>query len=219
MINNYDIIRGFVKEEDIEKVLDEFATKSAFELDIADKKAVKTLERRLKQQIYFKLSLIFKRQIQLNSNEAIAFYNANIDVLKERINLLYHIIEKINCEMNLIFIPDKLTIASYLRISADTFISMLEDATVLPETQQLFRELNEYILSMTQAGLENGVLNNYAWHRLQLKGKFGGQDIEIRKESETQKAILITSDIQRKLASDYDFTALLENKTEEKKEG
>ena len=219
MLNNFDIGRGFVKQEDIKQVLDIFKVKAELKRDLASKSELARLEKELRNQLYFKLKIIFQRQIILEFKEAIQYYNANTDALYEKINYLYDIIDYINDDMNIVFIPDKLLVASYLRVNAQVFDMLMNDAQVEPNVQEAFKNLNEFIMAITQAGLENGVLNGYSWSRLQLKARFGGNEIEMHNmRSETTPLIITSNDIQRKLASDYDFTKLIADTTKDSKE-
>ena len=100
------------------------------------------------------------------------------------------------------------------------FDFLLTDATVDEEIHKEFNGLNEFILSLTQIGLETGALNSYAWYRLQLKNKFGGHEVAKPETTDNKQTFVITGDIQRKLANDYDFTKMLEsNDNKNKQEG
>lgn len=220
MLNNFDISRGFVNKEDIDKILSQFNEHAEVERMGCSLQAKKHIEKELRNQISLKLKIVFSRQLVLSFQEAFQFYNSNELTLQERVNLLYDIVEKINTEMNLTYIPDKLTIASYFRVSVETFEKLMDDAQVLPNIQVIFQNINEFILSIAQIGLENGVLNSYTWNRLHLKSKFGGHEIETHKEETTPKVLIASTDIQRKLANDYDFSKMLNNSdSENKKEG
>ena len=132
-------------------------------------------------------------------------------MLNEQIDLLYFIIDQVNTLMGITYIPDKLTVCSFLRINAETFDFMQTDATIEPGVQEIFNNLNEFLLSLTQMGLESGSLNRYAWERLQLKNKYGGHGIEKKVNTESQTTLIVSTDIQRKLSSDYDFSKMIES--------
>lgn len=207
-MKDVDITRSFIKEEDITKIINDFNNSRALELVDLPAMALGTFEKKSRLKISLKLKIAFQRQVQLDFDEAYKYYGANISILNERILLLYDIIDKLN-EIGVAYIPDKLTVCSYMRVSADTFDKLLTDAQVDTECQKGFNELNEFILSSTQIGLESGMLNNYAYHRLRLKAKFGGQEIEEHETKKEATPIVINAQIKRKLASDYDFNKLI----------
>ena len=221
MLNNFDIERGFISEDDIQKLLYDFKNR----MDIVDSgdyddKVRMKLFKGVNQVCATRLRIAFQRQIQLDFKEASTYYNAHIEKLRERIDLFYRIIDELN-DIGITYIPDKLTLGAYLRVGAETFDYMLNDAQVEVEVQKLFRELNEFVLSLTQIGLETGALNSYAWNRLQLKSKFGGHEIARPESEKKEQTIIVSGDIQRKLASDYDFTKLIaeSESNKDKKEG
>lgn len=220
MLNNFDISRGFIKQEDIETMLAQYSEHADVERMGCIPANLKNVEKNLRVQLALKLKIAFQRQIVLDFQEAYQYYNANIMELQDRANLLYDIIEDVNGKLNITYIPDKLTIASYFRVSAETFDKLLDDVQVDPKVQQIFQNVNEFILSIAQIGLENGVLGSYTWNRLRLKSEFGGHEIEMHKGDSTPQVLIASTDIQRKLASDYDFTKMIEQtKEEDNKEG
>lgn len=220
-MNNFDIARGFLNRADIEKLLGEIKVKKQIDFEvIGEGKLYIAKQKEYKQKIALKLKLIFQRQIQLDFKEAINYYNSNIESLKERLLLLYDIIDYVNYDIDIPYYPDKLTIASYFRVNADVFDALQNDAQVEIEVQKIFQEVNEFILSSTLIGLESGALNGYSYNRLKLKSRFGGNQIEEHKTESGNTTLIVSSDIQRKLATDYDFTKMLDNKkSEENKEG
>lgn len=220
MLNNYDIDRSFLKKEDIDNLLNDFKNRVDVtnELDITGKVRTKLI-RGISQVVATRLRIAFQRQIQLDQKEALNYYNAHISTLRERISLYYYILDYIN-DIGITYIPDKLTTGSFFRLSADVFDFMLKDAQVDEEVQKEFNGVNEFILSLTQIGLETGALNSYAWYRLQLKNKFGGHEVAKPETTDNKPTFVITGDIQRKLANDYDFTKMLEsNDNKDKQEG
>lgn len=218
-LSNFDILRGFVSKEDIDKILSQFNEHVEIERLGCKPQALNRVNKELKTQIALKLKIIFQRQIALSFQEAFQFYNSNPLILQERLDILYDIIEKVNTEINVTYIPDKLTVASFFRVNAETFDKLMNDAQVDPSVQSAFINVNEFILSTAQIGLETGALNSYTWNRLQLKNKYGGHEIEIHKGESAPQVLIASTDIQRKLASDYDFTKLLGEKEETKEEG
>lgn len=216
MLNNYDIERGFLKKEDIDKLLYDFKTRVSIMEDMQlDSKARIKMIKGINQTVATRLRIAFQRQIQLDEKESLVYYNAHIEQLRERIDIFYYILEYLN-DIDITYIPDKLTTCSFFRVSADTFDFLLKDAQVDVDVQKEFNAINEFILSLTQIGLETGALNNYAWNRLQLKNKYGGHEIAKPETSDSKTTLVISGDIQRKLANDYDFTKMIEEK--EKKE-
>ena len=211
MLTNYDISRGFVKEEDIQTILNKYSEHAEVERVSCIPQNRKNVEKDLRVQLALKLKLAFSRQIVLSFVEAYQYYNAYPNELQELINRLYDIIDITNTGMNITYIPDKLTICSYFRVSAETFDKLLEDAQVDPQVQTMFQTVNEFILSTAQIGLENGVLGQYTWNRLRLKTQYGGHAIEVHNEEKTPNVIIASTDIKRKLASDYDFTKMIES--------
>ena len=221
MLNNFDIERGFIKEEEIDKLLYDFQCRmNVVDDGDYDEKVRMKLYRGVNQVCATRLRIAFQRQIQLDWKEAYEFYNSHIETLLDRLKLFYDILDKLN-DMGITYIPDKLTLCSFLRVGADTFDMLMTDAQVEIEVQKVFRELNEFILSLTQIGLETGALNSYAWQRLQLKTKFGGHEISKPETERKEQMVIVSGDIQRKLASDYDFTKMIaeSESTKEKKEG
>lgn len=209
-LNSYDIERGFINRQDLMRVLDDFENTIDIERASVLPTLLKTLDKKLKMQLGLKLKLVFQRQIQLTFDEAYQYYNTNIEMLNDRVELLYDVLEKIN-EMNISYVIDKLTVASYFRVDAETFDKLLNDALVEESVQMIFKGVNELLLSIAQIGLESGVLNNYTWNRLQMKSKFGGQEIEMHKTENQKPTIIVATDIQRKLANDYDFISMIES--------
>ena len=221
MLSNFDIERGFIDEEDINKLLYDFQCR----MDVVDsgdynEKVRMKLFKGVNQVCATRLRIAFQRQIQLDFKEAVQYYNAHKDKLNERIDLFYKMLDKLN-DMGITYIPDKLTLGAYLRVGAETFDYMMNDAQVEIDVQKTFRELNEFILSLTQIGLETGALNSYAFSRLQLKSKFGGHEIAKPESEKKEQTIIVSGDIQRKLANDYDFTKLIaeSDSNKDKKEG
>lgn len=211
MLDNFDIARGFIKKEDIDLVLTKYSEHAEVERLSCAPANRKQLEKDLRVQLALKLKIIFQRQIILTFQEAYQYYNANYEELMQRADNLYEMIDSINSTLNITFIPDKLLICSYFRVNAETFDKLLCDAQVDTQVQTIFQNVNEFILSMAQIGLENGVLGSYTWNRLRLKSQFGGHEIEMHKEDKAPNLIIASTDIQRKLANDYDFTKLIES--------
>ena len=220
MLSNFDIERGFLKKEDIDKLLKDCENRANItnEMDL-DGKIMAKLLNGIKQTIAIRLKIAFQRQIQLDFEEAMQYYNAHLETLLERIDLFYYILDYIN-DIGITYIPDKITMGAFFRVSVETLDQLMTDARIDVEVQKQFRILDEFLLSLTQTGLETGALNNYAWQRLQLKNKYGGHEIAKPESSNTKQTLVISNEIQRKLANNYDFTKMIaENGKEEKKEG
>ena len=219
MLSNFDIQRGFLKKEDIDKLLIDFQNRASITDDMdLDGKVMAKLFKGVQQTTAIKLRIAFQRQIQLDFNEAVQYYNAHLEELKERIDLFYYILDRIN-DLGITYIPDKLTVGAFFRVSVETFESLMTDAQVELEVQKQFRILDEFILSLTQTGLETGALNSYAWQRLQLKAKYGGHEIAKPETSDKKQTLVITSEIQRKLENNYDFTKMIAEEGKNSKEG
>jgi len=220
MLSNFDIGRGFLKREDILKLLDDCKNRADItsSMDLEGKILAKLLKG-VQQTIAIRLRVAFQRQIQLDFAEACSYYNSNIEELNVKIDLFYYIIDYLN-DIGITYIPDKLTTGAYFRVSVETFELLMTDAQVDPAVQKLFRTLDEFILSLTQTGLETGALNSYAWQRLHLKSKYGGHEISTPESSQPKQTVIITNEIQRKLKNNYDFTKMIsETEKQEKKEG
>ena len=217
MLNNFDISRSFIKKDDINTILIKYSEHAEVERLACLPANKKQLEKDLRVQLALKLKIAFQRQIVLTFQEAYQYYNANFQELLDKVDDFYDMVDVINCTLNITYIPDKLTMCSYFRVSAETFDKLLNDAQVDPQVQQIFQNANEFILSTAQIGLENGVLGNFTWNRLRLKNQFGGHEIEVHSEEKAPNILIASTDIQRKLANDYDFSKLIDSKDDEKK--
>lgn len=215
MITDLQIKDSFAKKEYLHNVL--FAYKTKIENDSIDcKNAIekKKVTSSYKQKIFLKLNTIFRRQIVLDTEEAIAFYNRNIDVLNERIDTLFELLEFINDELNVDFIPDRLLLCAYFRVSAETYDVLLNDARadITDSLRSCFKNVEEFTLSLTTNAIENGLVNQGAWKRLALKAKFGGNEIQSVNDGyiNGNKTVLLTSseDIEKRLGTAYNFKEL-----------
>ena len=218
MLSPLEIKMTFVSKQSIDEVLYKYKTKMNMDMvDCENQRQRNGLAIAYRQKIFTKLNTIFRRQILLDGEEAIKFYSENSDVLDERINLFFDIIDYINDELNIGFIPDRLFTCAYLRIDTDTYDTMLNDirADISANLKSQIKNLESFVISMTMNGIENGVVNGYAWKKMQLKSKFGGNEIQ-SVESQTFKAngILLTNgeEVKKRMNTSYNFPELLEDK-------
>ena len=157
MLTDLQIITSFATEETINNCLYTLKTKIEFEKTACESI---TQKKRIcdsyKQKVYAKLTTILRRQIFLDTEEAIAFYGKNINVLNDRINLLFNIIDTINDDLDVTFIPDRLFICAYFRSNAETYDVILNDprADIPSEMRMTFKNLEELILSMNYKSLQ-----------------------------------------------------------------
>lgn len=224
MLTDFQIRDTFVNKDSLHNTLFTYKAKIENETtlckNIFEKKKVVAS---YKQKIFVKLHTIFRRQIILDREEAIAFYGRNLDILNDRIELLYDTLNFINEELDVDFVPDRLLLCAYFRIDAETYDVLLNDvrADITESVRLAFKSIEELMLSLTTNAIENGLVNQSAWKRLSLKSKFGGSEVQtvndkIGKGGET---ILITSseEIEKRLGTSYNFKEL-EN-LEDNKEG
>ena len=208
----------FVKKEDIENILYKYKAQMENDMAIAENQSQKNkLAKAYRQKIFTKINMVFRRQIVLDTEEAIKFYSQDDDTLDERIDLFFKIIEIINDDLNIDFIPDRLIICAFLRISADTYNIILQEprADISPNLKNQIRNLEEFVISMTTNGLEQGVLNGFAWKKMQLKAEYGGNEIKsVESNPIKQNSIVITTgaEVQKRMTTNYNFPELLEKK-------
>lgn len=174
-MNEAEIKSTFISRENVIDALAKL--KSQIELEVeTSARQDKALYR---QQVFIKLNVIFRRQIVMLEEEATNFYNNNEYFLNDRINLLYEIIDYVNNEIKIAYIPDKLTLCSYFRVTAETWESLVNNYSLLKDNiRTKFSSLEEFVISLTTTGVEIGQLKQSAFDKLKLKGKFGGSNIE-----------------------------------------
>lgn len=223
MLTDLQIRDTFVDKESLHNIL--YTYKAKINNDIIECKNVfekKKVTASYKQKIFVKLQTIFRRQIILEKEEAIKFYNTNADVLNERLDTLFDTLDFINEELDVDFVPDRLLLCSYFRIDAETYDVILNDARadITDSLRMVFRNVEELSLSLTTNAIENGLINQGAWKRLALKSKFGGNEIQSVNDgySKSNGTVLITSseEIEKRLGTAYNFKELenLENNKE-----
>lgn len=211
VMTNDEIMSTFVREDDIYNVIGKLKSHIQTEIDTSPRQD-KALYR---QQVFIKLNTIFRRQIQLTEQEAIQFYESNQYFLNERINLFYDILDRVNTDINVAYIPDKLTLCAFFRISAETWDDFIVHFAIKENIRKLFLSLEEFVISMTTTGVEIGQLKDSALNRMRLKGKFGGNNIEYHEVARPTNNGFITVQDQAQEANSivnkYDFEKL-ENK-------
>ena len=139
------------------------------------------------------------------------------EVLENRIEILFDTLEYINDTLNIPYIPDRLMVCSFLRISAETYQTLLNDpsAEISLYVKNQIHNIEEMIISMTMNGLEQGIINGYAWRKMQLKGEYGGNEIkQVETFNNQPKAILLATgeEVQKRMKSSYNFPELIEDK-------
>lgn len=215
-----EIINTFITRESVENILFKYKSKIEFDMTDCESKSQRqknAIAKEYKQKIFTALNIAFRRQIILTTEEAINFYSSNEDILEERINIFLDTIEYINDTLNIAYIPDRLMVCSFLRISAETYQVLLNDpsADISLFVKNQIQNLEEMIISMTMNGLEQGVINGYAWRKMQLKGEYGGNEIkQVETFNSRPKAILLATgeEVQKKMKSSYNFPELIEDK-------
>ena len=203
MLTPMQIKDTFVKRDDIDMVLYSIKSKIEIERNENDSQvAQNNIAKSWKNKIVIKLNTIFRRQLILDGAEAIKYYSTELDSLNERVELLFHIIEYINEDLKIDYIPDRLTVCAYFRINAEIYA----------ECQAQFRNIEEFIISLTTNGIENGVINGYAWKRMQLQSKYGGNEIKSVETSNSnlKNAVVITtsSEVSKRMGTTYNFEEL-----------
>ena len=217
-MSSFDIKRTFISKLDLENLLFKYKTKIDLEMtECENQRQRNAVAIQFKQKIFTALNLTFRRQLILSTDEAIKFYTENDDVLQERIELFFYLIEYLNDTLNIAYIPDRLMICSFLRINADTYQIILNDARgdIGLNLKNQIRNLEEMIISMTFNGLEQGILTSYAWKKMQLKGEFGGNEVkQVETMNNLPRTVLLANgeEVQKRMETSYNFPELLEEK-------
>lgn len=201
------VLQTFISREDVIRVIANLKSQIELEAETSKRKD-KSLYR---QQVFVKMNLIFRRQIVLTEKEACDFYNSHYSFLKDRVDLFYEIIDKINNDINVAYIPDKLTLCSFFRVSAEIWENFINNYSVDEKVRSLFLSLEEFIISMTTTGIEIGQLSPSAFNKMRLKGKFGGNNLEYHEQprSTAQTIINMQESTETKyLANKYNFKQL-----------
>ena len=176
-------------------------------------KLISALKNSYKQKIFVKLNFIFRRQMILTEQEATNFYNDEdyLEFIQDRITALFDVIDYINNDMGVLYIPDKMTICAYFRISADLWSSFIGYGNLNETVRNMFIALEEFIISATTTGVENGFLNSIAWKKLELKGKYGGNDVSYSTSNVGNQRQVVDpviekqKELEHKLKNKYDF--------------
>lgn len=220
-LSSMQIKTTFVNKTDIDNLLYTFKAKMNFDLSTCENQTSKNkMAKSYRQKLFTKLNLIFRRQIILNVEEAIKFYSENEETLNERVETFFDMIQFINDDLDMDFIPDRLFVCAYLRVSAETYETMLNDprADISSNLRNQMKNLEEFVISMTTNGLEQGLVNGYAWKKMQLKAEYGGNEIKsVETQFNKNNSILMVTgdDVRKKMTTNYNFPELLDNKKEE----
>lgn len=232
MLSNERIYESFCNADDVWAVLYRFEEAIKTNLfnveDVSDDKKktaqyISALSNSYKQKIFVKLNYIFRRQLVLSEEEASNFYNDEDyeEFVFSRFTMLYDIIEYINNDMGILYIPDKLTICAYFRISADLWTTFINYGNLKEDIKKLFVSVEEFIISSTTTGIENGLLNASAWRKLELKGKYGGNEVGYSTtrvpQQQADPVIEKQKELEHKLKNKYDFILDVSQKPEDKK--
>lgn len=220
-LSSMQIKMTFVNKEDIYKILYKYKSQMQFDIKECENQTSRNkVAKSYRQKLFTALSIAFRRQIILSTEEAIKFYSNDDDILEERINLFFEIIEFIQDEMDMDFIPDRLFVCAFFRISAETYQTILADprADISQNLKNQIHNLEEFIISMTTNGLEQGVVNGFAWRKMQLKAEYGGNEIKAVESSpqrNTQLVITTREDVQKRMGTNYNFPELQQTKKED----
>ena len=224
-MTNEEIKKYFCKPDDLWKVLYKFEADIKQNedklLDSADEDDYKNtasilqaLKGSYKQKIFVKLNYIFRLQLPLSDSEAEMFYNdqENFTFIYDRYKLYYNIIEYINNEMDILYIPDKMTTCAFFRISPDMWTTFLNYGNLNDSrVKGIFESIESFLISSITTGVENGQLNKQAWRKLELKGKYGGNDVEYSVNNQQGNQSVLTAisnkhqELENKLKGKYNF--------------
>ena len=213
-----EIKNTFISKDNIDNILFKYKTKMDLDMvECENQRQRNSLAKEFKQKIFTSLNIAFRRQIILSLEEAIKFYSNNDDVLVERINIFLDTIEYINDTLNISYIPDRLMVCSFLRINAETYNTLLNDprADISLTVKTQIKNLEEMIISMTMNGLEEGLINGYAWKKMQLKAEFGGNEVkQVETFNNQPRTVLLATgeEVKKRMASSYNFPELIEEK-------
>lgn len=220
-LSSMQIKMTFVTKEDIYKILYKYKAQMQFDIEECENQTSKNkVAKSYRQKLFTALSIAFRRQIILSTEEAIKFYSNDDYELKQRMDLFFEIIEFIQDEMNMDFIPDRLFVCAFFRISAETYQTILVDprADISQNLKNQIHNLEEFIISMTTNGLEQGVVNGFAWRKMQLKAEYGGNEIkavESYPQRNAQLVITTREDVQKRMGTNYNFPELQQAKKED----
>ena len=176
---NMQIKNTFCKRESLFEVLDKFKIQKELDVGACMSSGI-PVYKNYKQSLFVKLNTIFRRQYILSETEAFNFYRAEEDFTLEQAQLFMDIIDYASNDVGIEYVPDRLTVASFFRVSAEVWDKLVNSSSYeLPErVAYTFKSLDEYIISSATTGVENGVLKTAALKRLEMKTKFGGHAIE-----------------------------------------
>lgn len=238
-MTNELILKSFCKEKDIWDILYKFESDLKLNIDKVkdttdDTSDYKNVDKTLfalmssyRQKIFVKLNFVFRMQIVLDEAESEMFYNdpENFEFIYKRFELFYKIIDYINNTLEVAYIPDKLTACAYFRITAETWTTFLNYGNLSDgRVKSMFSSLEEFLISSTMTGVENGQLNKIAWRKLELKGKYGGNDVEYSTSTANSGGGIIDTvankhqQLESKLKSKYNFVIDAPKEKKTKKE-
>lgn len=173
---NEMIKKSFVKRDDIMALLTKF--KEQVDLDSQLAMQGVPIMKSYKQALFVKLNTVYRRQPILDETDAYNFYNAEPEFTFEQVNLFYDIIDYANDKVGILYVPDRITVASFFRVNIDVWDMLINGGGLNYEIAQLFKAVDEYLISSATTGVEVGVLKNTALKRLEMKNRFGGHGVE-----------------------------------------
>lgn len=224
--SNKRIKQTFCKKENIYQVLDSIKEKRQAEIDrsieqsMSTGKATLMFTKNYQQAIFVKLNTIFRLQYVLNETEAFNFYSREENFALKQINLFYEIIDYINSDIGIVYIPDRITLAAFFRVNIETWDKLVNDMGDLPDRiRDTLKGLDEYIISLATNGVESDSIKNSALKRLEMKTKYGGHGVEYANPLGTDNIIIDDKrqSIRGKLGSGgkYNFSSITAPKVNE----
>lgn len=166
---------------------------------------LKLNEAKYTQQVSAKLNLVLRSQKTLTLPEALSKYTAN--VLRKKFIEILKIIDYINSNL-CIYVIDKITVCTFLRITLETYQFMLTDVSVDSQTAEMMKEIENYLIQQAQQSTELKLRQDKSVERrMGMSGDYGGNDLKFGKNA-TQKVIdaeTNRADLKKKLATSYNF--------------
>lgn len=176
--SNKRIKQTFCKKENIYQVLDSFKVQMEEEI-FNNVTSNKPILKNFQQSLFVKLNTIFRLQYVLSETEAFNFYSREDTFTIKQVNLFYEIVDYINNEIGVVYIPDRLTLAAFFRVNIDTWEMLVNDMSELENrVRDTLKGLDEYIISLATNGVESNTIKQTALKRLEMKSKFGGHGVE-----------------------------------------
>lgn len=218
-----EVKNGFISNDSLNLLLNTIKSKMNIDLSLCEnQKQRNETSKEYRQKLFVKLSVAFKKQGLLDGTDLIRYFSTYNNYLLERIEMYYNMIEFINDELNIDFYPDRLFTCAFFRMDAETYNKILVDPSVeiSQELKRQIKGIEEFILSMTTNGLEQGSLKGFAWKRMQLKAEYGGNEVKsVESNNFKNNVISITTseDVNKRLESSYQFPELANLSEEDKK--